>query len=230
MQKINLSTKRLAIDKANSTMLLAVGIAVFVVVFSLVSSKALLEQRSYQAKVITLKKKALDRIKTNADEVKKLDSAYREFAAKSPNVLEGNPRGDGDKDGDNPRIVLDALPSKYDFPAVATSLEKVLKNYQIDAITGTDDEVGQAGNQASGTPQPVDIPFSVTVDLSPQALKPFFLIFEQSIRPFQVSKVTISSSEQGLNVILAGKTYFQPEKTFSVQQEVISAKKETVKR
>jgi hypothetical protein len=221
MAKIRLSTKRLEIDKANSTMLIAVAIAAFVVVFSLVASKALLDQRAYQSKVIGQKKQALRQLKTNTEEVKKLETAYKEFASSQQNVLGGNAAGNGDKDGENPRIILDALPSKYDFPALTTSFEKLFGQYKLTAITGTDDEVTQGASQAAGIPQPVEMPFSITVDTAPQSMKQFLQLFELSIRPFQVDKVTMKGGADSFTITVNGKTYFQPEKTFSVRQEPV---------
>ena len=50
--------KRLLIDKANATMLLTIGITSFIVVFSLIASRALLSQSGYQARVLSEKQKA----------------------------------------------------------------------------------------------------------------------------------------------------------------------------
>lgn len=221
MAKVNLSTKRLAIDKANSTMLIAVGVAAFVVVFSLVASKALLDQRAYQAKVIDHKKIALKQLETNLEEVQKLEAAYKVFAGASQNALGGSPTGNGDRDGENPRIVLDALPSKYDFPALATSFEKLFIPYNLQSITGTDDEIAQASNQSSASPEAVDMPFSVTVETSAGSIKPLLEIFEKSIRPMQIEKLTLSGADDLITIDVIGKTYFQPEKTFNVTHEAI---------
>ncbi len=141
-------TKRLIINKANATMVIAIAVATFVTVFCLITAKALLSQRAYQARVITRKEKAKDQLKENIKSVEALDTSYKEFVSSPVNVLDGNPAGTGEKDGDNPRIVLDALPSKYDFPALATSLEKLLtdRNYKVDGITGTDEEIAQQSN------------------------------------------------------------------------------------
>lgn len=80
MARQQISLKQLAIDKDNSAIVLAVGLAAFVIVFSLVASNALLKQRSYQAKVIGQKKTALKQLKQNASEVEKLKTSYQAFA------------------------------------------------------------------------------------------------------------------------------------------------------
>jgi hypothetical protein len=148
MASLNFSTKRLQINKASATMVLPLTIASFITVFSLVATRALLSQRSYQSRVISEKEKAKKQLKENIVEVEKLRAQYKGFADAPTNVLGGDPRGAGEKDGDNARIVLDALPSKYDFPALATSLEKLLTNggYKIESIAGSDDELNQQTN------------------------------------------------------------------------------------
>src|SRR6185436_19057656 len=97
-----------------------------ITVFSLMASRGLLGQRSYQARVINEKGKAVKQLQSNVAATKSLVDSYSNFTSLSSNVLGGNPRGTGDKDGDNGKIVLDSLPSKYDFPALTTSLEKIL--------------------------------------------------------------------------------------------------------
>jgi len=218
-----LSNKRIAINKANTSIVLMVGAAAFIVVFSMVASKALLDQRAYQAKVITTKKKAKDQLKVNIAEVKTLETSYKEFAEAPENVLGGNPIGGANRDGPNPRIVLDALPSKYDFPALATSVEKLLKdnNYKIESLTGTDDEIAQTSNQSSDSPQAIEMPFSVSIETTQAATKPLLQLFERSIRPIQIDSITIKGGTDRLKVTLEGKTYFQPKKTFNVKNEVV---------
>ena len=221
MARQQLSLKQLAINKDNTAIVVAVGLAAFIVVFSLVASNALLKQRSYQAKVIGKKKIALRQLKTNAAEVDKLKTSYQAFAASQQNVLAGSATGTGDRDGDNPRLVLDALPSRYDFPALTTSLEKVFKPYTIESITGTDDEIAQGAAASSGTPQPVEIPFAITVGGSTQSSKEILQLFEKSIRPFQIQKITITGASNQLKLNINGKTYFQPQKKFDVRMEKV---------
>src|SRR5689334_3056449 len=97
----NSTSKKLQINKANSVMITAVAITSFIVVFSLVASKALLSQRGYQARVITKKEKARDQLKQNVTESEKLIASYKSFVSTSQNIIGGNPNGTGDKDGDS---------------------------------------------------------------------------------------------------------------------------------
>lgn len=221
MARQKISIKQLAIDKDNSTILIVVAIATFLTIFSLVASKSLLSQSSYQAKVISQKKKAVKQLKTNASEVKKLQSTYDAFADQQQNILGGSSTGAGDRDGDNARIILDALPSKYDFPALATSLEKTFKQYKLEGITGTDDEIIQAAIAESANPQVVEIPFTLSVSSSAEGSGEMLRVFERSIRPIQIQKIDLKANGGEIKFNVTAKTYFQPSKTFNVTAEKV---------
>lgn len=223
MKRPGLSTKRIAIDKTNASLLIIVGIASFIVVFSVVSTRALYSQLSYQSKVINQKEKTLDQINDNIQEVEKLNTAYLEFSNVTENAIGGDPKGKGDRDGENARIILDALPSKYDFPALATSLEKLVKSggFQVAAISGTDDEVVQSANEGSAAPVEIEMPFSLEASVNTANAKKFMQLFERSIRPIQIRTLSVNSQESQLNIDISAKTYFQPEKKLTITEEVV---------
>jgi hypothetical protein len=217
------STKKLAIDKANATIVLAVAITTFLTVFSLVASKALYSQMRYQSKVSSKKEQALKTLQGNLETADQLTTAYKAFSEETVNVLGGNPSGDADRDGDNPRIILDALPSKYDFPALTTSVEKLLKDngFSITTISGSDDEITQSAIESAEDPQVIDMPFSVEVTTTDQRGKNLMQLFEKSIRPMQIEKLVLSSQSGQLKATITAKTYFQPEKSLNVKSEVV---------
>lgn len=222
MARITSSTKRSLITKANSTMVITTGVAAFLVVFCLVASKTLLSQAGYQNKIISKKKAAVSQLKENISARDSLVSSYKSFVNTPQNVLGGNPTGTGAQDGDNSKLVLDALPSKYDFPALATSLEKMItaQNLSIQSITGTDEEATQQ-TQAEGAPQAVEMPFEVQVSGSYDSIKGLIDSFGKSIRPFQIQKVELSGGQSSMTATISAKTFYQPEKTFKVQTEVL---------
>ena len=217
------STKRLQLGKTQANTVSLIAVAVFVTVFSLVSCRALWQQRAYQAKVIGVKKEALQVLEQNTQAVPGLVAAYKDFVSSPTNIIDGNPNGTGEKDGDNARIILDALPSKYDFPALATSLEKLLieRNFKVESIKGIDDEVAQSANKKSGTPKPVAMPYQITVDGSYSSIQDLLSVFERSIRPFSTDKLVLKGSADNMQMILDGKTYYQPEKTLDIQLETV---------
>jgi hypothetical protein len=216
------SGKRIQIGKANATMVIVVGIASFVTMFSLVAAKALWDQRSFQARVITEKELARDQLQANLAAVDSLQNSYQAFVGTSENVIGGNPSGKGDRDGDNAKIVLDALPSKYDFPALATSLEKILSDggFEIDSITGTDDEVNQNANIAAQN-TPIEIPFQISVSGSYGEIQKLVASMERSIRPLTITKISFSGDEADLQTQVDAKTYYLPEKTLQINTKEV---------
>jgi hypothetical protein len=217
------SAKQLMINKANARMVVITSVAAFVVVFCLVASFTLLGQLNYQNKVIGKKKEAYNQLKTDLRNINSLVASYNAFSNTPQNMLGGNPDGTGQNDGDNGKIVLDALPSKYDFPALATSLEKILsgQNVQIQSITGTDDEIAQAAGTSS-SPAPVEMPFEITVDGDFNSIKGVIDAFQRSIRPIKVTSLEVSASgDNSLTLTIQATTYYQPEKSLSIKQEVV---------
>ncbi|HJQ09137.1 MAG TPA: hypothetical protein VJ836_06680 [Candidatus Saccharimonadales bacterium] len=217
-------TKRSLISKANSTMVVATTAAAFVLVFALVAGKSLIGQAAYQNKVISTKKTALMQLEADLEARDRLQASYKAFVAANPNVLGGDSTANvTDKDGDNAKLVLDALPSKYDFPALTTSLEKIIQgqNLQIMNISGTDLEAAQAGKQTSPTPTPVAMPFQVQVSGSYQSIQNLTSVFMNSIRPFQIQTMEISGDESSMTALISAQTFFQPEKSLSIKTEVV---------
>jgi len=218
------STKRLQIDKANARVVAAIAGAAFLLVFSLIAAKALLSQRSYQGRIIKAKETAVKQLRTNVESSKKLGSSYSAFVDTPQNIIGGNSNGTNDRDGDNTKIVLDALPSKYDFPALAASLDKLLTNpnYKILSITGTDDELNQQKATSAQSTTPIPIPFQINVGGNYTAMQGLVSTLEHSIRPIQVQKISFSAATGGsISAEITAQTFYQPEKTLTITKKDI---------
>jgi hypothetical protein len=218
------STKRVLIDKANVTVVITVSIAAFITIFSLVATKALLSQRSYQSRVIEKREQARNQLIDNIKAADTLTTSYQAFVSNPQNVIGGSATGAGERDGDNARIVLDALPSKYDFPALTTSLEKLIKgqNLTIASITGVDDESNQLNTESSATPVAVEMPFMVSVNGSYEGIQGLIGVFERSIRPFSINQLEFKAGQGSeISLDIDAKTYYLPEKSFEFKSEVV---------
>ncbi|HKR82230.1 MAG TPA: hypothetical protein VJR27_04515 [Candidatus Saccharimonadales bacterium] len=216
-------TKRNLITKANKRIVVATAVAAFVVVFALFAAKSLIGQMAYQNKVISGKKKAVAQLKSDLSARDTLVNSYKTFVNTPLNLIGGNPQGTGANDGDNSKVTLDALPSKYDFPALATSLEKIINDQglQIVSISGTDDEIAQSANQSSSNPQPVKMPFQIQVNGSYAAVQNLISVFDRSIRPFQIQTVELSGTDSSMMATIGANTYYQPEKNLNIKTEVV---------
>jgi Tfp pilus assembly protein PilO len=215
--KKHLSTKRIQIDKANSAIVASTAIAAFVVVFAIFAAHALVGQMNFQGRVINGKEQAVDQLKTDVDSTAKLATAYQAFTSNSQNIIGGNPQGSKAQDGDNAKIVLDALPAKYDFPALTSSLEDILshKGLKIESVSGEDDQIDQT-NQTSAHPKPVPMPFTVRVSGSYGSVKTMIGAFDHSIRPFQMNSLELSGGQNDLEATVEAQTFYQPKTTFNV--------------
>lgn len=219
----SISTKRILIDKANARIVAYVSVAAFILVFSLVATKTLISQAAYQNHVIGKKRAAVEQLKADIAATGQLKTSYKAFTTTAQNVLGGNSQGLGAQDGNNAKIVLDALPSNYDFPGLTTSLEALLgsQKVKIDTINGTDDEVAQGANQSSATPQPIAIPFTVAVEGDYTGVQNVVSAFERSIRPMQIQGMSIAGTKDKLTLNVTAQTFYQPAKSLNIQKEVV---------
>lgn len=219
-----ISTKRLAISKANAQMVAVVAVAAFVTVFCLVAAKAVFSQNSYQQRVITHKQQALDQLKQNISAYHSLSKAYKSFDKASVNVIGGNAAGSGDNDGSNSKIVLDALPSSYDFPALTASIEKILDDsgLKVTSITGTDDQINQQKNVSSPNPQEVSMPFTFSVNnANYAAVGQLVARLQLSIRPIQIDVLELNGGVNDMTLTINAHTYYQPARSVTITKQVV---------
>ena len=223
-RSFEISTRRLAIDKANVQVVAITGVAAFVTVFCIFAARAVWDLNSYQARVIKEKQTANNQLQENVDNYKKLKSRYSTFNKSNPNIIGGNSDGQGDRDGDNSKIILNALPSKYDFPALASSLEKIVvdNGAKLSNITGTDDEVSQSANVSSPEPKAVDMPFTFTIDeTNYTTVNTITEILQRSIRPIVVDSMQISGATSEMTFTIEAHTQYQPAKSLEVKKKVV---------
>ncbi len=213
---INISSKRIQIDKSIATMVSVIAISSFVTIFCLVASRAVLQLRSYQSHVIVEKEKAKKQLEDNIKNVAKLRNEYKAFVGSPENVIGGSTTGSGDRDGDNAKIVLDALPSKYDFPALAVSLNRLFAGNKGGALSGSDDEIAQSAKESNATPKPIEISFSVSTSGSYLSSLRVIGTLERSIRPINIKSLTITAADDEIKLGISALTYYQPAKSLKI--------------
>jgi hypothetical protein len=236
--KIQASIKHLQINKANNSMFIAVTIASIVTVFSLLSAKALLGQSSYQHKVLAERKKAVKQLKSDLQSAKDLKQQYDTFAKQDPNIIGGQggeKTAAGPSDGSNARIVLDALPSQYDFPALISSIEKIGTNdhLNLQSISGTDEgrdstptSTSAAAAPATATATAVSegpntMSFSITSNTDYANSLVLLNDLERSIRPIDVVQLSIAGDVNALITSVQANTYYQPAISLQITQKEV---------
>jgi hypothetical protein len=228
------SIKHVQINKANNLIFIVVALSALVVSFSLVSAKTLLGQSSFQHKVLKEKNTAIKDLKDNIEAANTLKTQYDTFENANPNILGGqggtNVNSTGSSDGDNAKIVLDALPASYDFPALTSSLEKIIENdhLTVQGISGTDNT--QTINNPTGTTSTASttpgssqtLPFTVTIQTDYNSSLNLVKDFERSIRPVDVTGITMSGRSSSLNISMQAVTYYQPSVSLQIGQKEIT--------
>lgn len=203
MAKQLISTKTQQIEKANSVLFATVVIASIVVSFSLVFVQILWKQGRFNARVISAQEVVRDDLKWNIETIPKLEAELV--------VLENADdliKGQGDKT--NSQIVLDALPSEYNFPAIATSFDSLAKKSGVKLTTFKGQDLGDAAPKTSPEPTPTEILFDVGVEGSYENIVKFINSLEVSIRPMKVKKLALAGNTGKLTLDLSLSTYYQP--------------------
>lgn len=205
--KINklFSGKRQAIEKAKSTVLATVVIASIVVSFSIVALNFLWNIRGYNTRVLGEKKVAKDTLVQNVANAEELKAKFEVFE-------------NGDVKSND---VLDALPSKYDFAALITSIDGLAKRsgMALDGFVGTDES--ESAEQKAVNPVPVEIPFSISVIGKYDDLKTFIDNLDKSIRPMQINSIAISGNDDNIKADISLTTYYQPQADINVEMKEI---------
>jgi hypothetical protein len=216
-----LTGKRKQIDKSKTQMFGIIVAASIISVGCLVTAKSLFSQANYVNKVAGVKEKAVSQLKKNKDAVAKLDESYKIFANQNPNLLGGSTTGTGPRDGDNGKLVLDALPSAYDYPALITSLDGLFSKYKVGGLGGSDTSGDIVDDTATQASSPVEMPFTASVTASYTEFQQLLKDLDHSIRPIQLGMLSVGGKQDQLSVSLTATTYYQPETGPKVETKVV---------
>ena len=212
------SVKHLQMDKDQSTMLAVIAAAVVITIFCLFAAKALVSKGLYQRRALSSKNQVVDQLKKNEQAAQTLFTQYKVFADQQTNVLGGSSDGSGNLDGDNPRIVLDSLPSTYDAPALAASIEKVMsgRGVSINSLTVTDDPTTYPDDPQS-TPKVTSVTFSFEGTSDYARSQQLLQDFERSIRPFDLNTLEIDGTDNNLKLTVGMTTYYQAARSLDLK-------------
>lgn len=203
-----------------------VGTAAIISVFCLASTKVLLSQATYKRHIIGARRDAVKALNDDLAKSDALKAQYQIFEGTNPkNIIGGRNITDQaaiPPDGNNSRIVLDALPSSYDFPALISSLSKIMNNNGIGnpSIGGTD-QSDTVNSTSSPIPSPVPITLSVSGSGSYSQIQSVIKDLERSIRPFDLTNLHIQGSESSMTFGANLNTYFQPAKTLKISDKAV---------
>jgi hypothetical protein len=215
---LQMSVKHRQISKAQSNLMIVIAIATIVSIFSLFAFRSMAIKFLYQNRAINEKNQVVKQLEDNYTAAQTLIGQYQVFADSNPNILGGSVDGQGNHDGDNSRIVLDALPSKYDAPALATSIEKVLtgRNVSITSIELKDDAVSNP-DEPQSDPKAQPLVFAFNSESTYLTARKLILDFERSIRPFDITGLELGGKDNQFTVKATASTYYQPAKSLNLE-------------
>jgi len=218
--------KRQQISKANQTMFLAIAGASVVVGFSLVLMLFLVQRIWFGEKVIAEKNHTVAVLQKNLDSVNALKDNIR--------VLNTNEdlKSILLKDGDSPlQSVLDA--ASANSTAMASSLQvKLLSNVsgitieslKVDPVVGVETSSDGSGSIDSSDPSSHSIGFSFSVSTAAgnsDALRQVLMQIEKSIRPFNITNLSVESQGSRLVMTATGVGYYDPAQVVQLTDKVV---------
>lgn len=208
MKKSNIAatTKRQLIKKSGSTVVIAMAISAIIVAFSLVTINYLWDLSQHNKRVIKEKSAASNILEQNVENIELIQNNFT--------VLEA-----GDTTS---AVILDALPSKYDFPALTTSLESLVKRsgLTLNSFSGDDEE--DAALQIQTQPAPIEIPFTLNVSGSYSNIQKFVKNLEVTIRPMKIVRMELKgSSDSAMKATVSVITYYQPATSLEVETRIL---------
>ena len=201
---LNISTKHIKIKKASSTVFAAVAVASIVISFSIVFLNILWQTSQYNSRVHSAQESVRDTLNANLDTVEDLQSSFANLEVGAPLV----PNQPADKK--NSEVILDALPSKFDYPALVSSINNLAENTDVSLSSFAGNDLGEQAVQKTNKPTTVEIPLTVGVEGSYDSVKKFLKGIEDSIRPFEIETIDISGTDSLLRVNVSLNTYYQP--------------------
>lgn len=212
--------KRQQIESASRTMFIWVAVASIAISVCLVTAQFLFQRLTFNQRVINAKIKASDTLTDNIDNAKILKEEVDSLVGNQDLAsVKTNP------EDPNVKSVLDALPSKPDSTALATSLQQAIlsrSSVVVESITVPTDEAQADGTEVSSAEaQPIEQPFSITVSGSYDKIRNMILDLERTIRPMKVVAINMTGSDADMRVTVEGITYYQPAKTTNIKEEAV---------
>ncbi len=212
----SVSSKNMQIQKASTQTFIAVTIAAVVVAMALVALNFLWGTAKYNDKVQSRQEEARDTLESNVEVIPDLEEAYRVLE------LSGALTPDQEPEKENAEVILDALPTKFDFAELAASMENLAKksSVQLEGFSGVDE--GSDASVAVPDPEPLPLPFSVNVSGEYTAVAKFMRGLENSIRPMKVVSVSLTGTSNRLQATFNIETSYQPAFDLNIQKEVVA--------
>lgn len=214
-KSLNISTKHIQMKKASSTVFISIAVASVLVSFCIVFLNILWNTSKYNTRVHDAQEMVRDTFENNLSAVPELQSSFKNLEI-GANLIADQP-----EDKTNSEVVLDALPSKFDYPALVSSIDNLAKTTAVKLASFQGVDLGESAEQSSTDPAPVEIPVILEVEGSYEAIKIFLKGVEDSIRPFEVTRIELTGTDDALRVLVNMNTYYQPAFNLNLETRII---------
>ncbi len=199
-------SKREQMTNAGSTVFIVIAVSAAIVMFSAMSMRFLWQQKNYNSRVIGAKTEARDQLFSNIENVDKLSQQFVEL-----NTSETT----------NAKTILHALPPRYDYAALASSIDALASLSGVRSDTNIGEDTSESAIDFATTSSPVEIPLSLDVSGSYDAIRVYIENLEKSIRPIEVLSVTFSGTNGELKALIEARTYYQPARSLDVERDTL---------
>lgn len=193
-----------SIEKDLSRIITVLVLPTFLIAFSVVAIRYFWSLKQYNSTVIEISEDALSTAENNIESIESLKSSLFDLGQ------------------DGATEVLDALPSKYDYLALPTSIEKIvlqngltLGSFSSQDLTGTIEE-------STANPVPEPITFTLSAQGSYEEVQNLIDSLERSIRPIQITKLNISGEGSAIQLNLDATTYYQLSESLEITTKEVN--------
>lgn len=211
--------KRQQIELAGKAVFIWVAIAAVAVSLAIVALQFLYQQWSFNNTVLDAKNKASSTLRQNVAAADKLKQNVNQLVGDT-NLASIRAAGSDS----NLQVVLDALPSRADVTALATSVQQVIAPHSgvsLESITVPTEAEDSSTVSTDTTVGPIEQKFTVVVTGSYDKIHSFVQDLEKTIRPMKVVAMTLNGTDNSLRSSIDVITYYQPSKTVNITKKVI---------
>lgn len=181
---------RISPPQMNLSSLVAGGVVatVVVVVIAIFALRGLYGKLTLNNELLSKKRAAQTQLTDNLEALDSLKDQYASLGTKK-------------------KLILDALPTSPDFPAIVSMMENLSKNAAVALQSVTPSE----SESAEETTGPIEYEFSATVSGGYESFKSFLKNVELSLRPLAITTMKINGTADLLTVEMTLVTYYQKE-------------------
>lgn len=208
--------KRQQIEVAGRTMFMWVAIAAVALSFCVATGQYLFTKWDYNNKILSKKSTTSQTLANNITNAEKLREEVTNLSANQDLAsVKTNPNDP------NIKSVLDALPTEFDPAALATSLQQVIlsrSGVSIESISVPPDVEVDTTTTVVG---PQQMRFSFVVTGTFDKIKALVVDLSRTIRPMQITGLTLNGSDNNLRAAFDVETYYQPAQTVKLGTEEV---------